>query len=64
MPEEPDRHVTPHFTVYIDRELWREFGQVVGDRKRSDVVRDMIAAFLKRPGAKIPRRKDYESPQA
>jgi hypothetical protein len=22
----------------------------------------MIAAFLKRPGAKMPRRKDYEPP--
>jgi metal-responsive CopG/Arc/MetJ family transcriptional regulator len=62
MPEDrsKDRH-KPRATIAGIEDVWDEFGQVVGDKNRSEVVRQMIAAFLKRPGVRMPRRKDYES---
>ena len=41
---------------------WEELGRLVGDGNRSKVVRQLVRAFLKRPGVKMPRRKDYEKP--
>lgn len=47
--------------VGFDDADWEELGQVVGgDPERGDVIRRLVTAFLKRPGAKMPRRKDYE----
>lgn len=64
MPDEPDRHLVPKHTIRAERELWDEFGEVVrrNNESRSDVITRMIGAFLKRPGVKMPRRKDYETP--
>ncbi len=59
MPE--DRHKAPRHTVEDGYGLWEELGRVVGEKNRSKVTRELWAAFLKRPGARIPRRKDYES---
>jgi hypothetical protein len=65
MPDEGDRHLVPKHTIRTEQDLWDEFGEIVrrkGD-SRSDVISQMIAAFLKRPGVKIPRRSDYEPPK-
>ncbi|GAA0493798.1 hypothetical protein Ade02nite_21120 [Paractinoplanes deccanensis] len=43
-----------------DDGLWTELGQVVGDNRRSEVTRQLWAAFLKRPKSPMPRRRDYE----
>jgi hypothetical protein len=63
MPQDrsKDRH-KPRATIAGAEDLWRELGEVVGDGNRSKVVRQMIAAFLRKPGVKIPRRSDYEPP--
>lgn len=64
MPEpSPDRHLLPKHSIRVDDDLWDELGKVVGEKRRSEVTRMLWAAFLKRPGAKIPRRKDYEPPE-
>ncbi|HEY6115952.1 MAG TPA: hypothetical protein VI172_08340 [Candidatus Dormibacteraeota bacterium] len=57
-----DRH-KPRATIASadDDGLWTELGQVVGENRRSEVTRQLWAAFLKRPGVKIPRRRDYET---
>lgn len=41
---------------------WDEFGEILAGSPddRSVVLRRMVAAFLKRPKVKIPRRADYE----
>lgn len=61
MPQDrsKDRH-KPRATIADMEDEWRELGEVVGDGNRSEVVRQLVRAFLKRPGAKIPRRSDYE----
>ena len=58
MPNQPR---TPTVTVRLDRdypgmteELEYEASQL--DRNRSDVVRDLVAWWLRKPGAKMPPR--------
>jgi|GEM_PF-1960905 len=51
-----DRHATARHIISVEAELWDEFGTVVGARNRSAVIRDLLAAFLGKPGAKMPRR--------
>lgn len=46
----------------MEDDLWDELGDRIGKRERSELFRRFAAAFLKRPGAKIPRLKDYEPP--
>jgi hypothetical protein len=58
-----DRHKPRVSIASADEDgLWAELGKVVGDNNRSEVTRQLWAAFLKRPGVKIPRRADYEPP--
>jgi hypothetical protein len=57
-----DRH-KPRATIAGAEDLWKELGEVVGDKNRSEVTRRLWAAFLKRPGARIPRLKDYQPPE-
>lgn len=61
-----DRHRHKRYTIDLgdDGELWDEIGREIGSEERAKIWRRFAAAFLKRPGAKIPRRKDYESPEA
>ena len=56
-----DRH-KPRATIADMSDEWEELGRLVGDGNRSKVVRQLVRAFLKRPGVKMPRRKDYEKP--
>lgn len=58
-----DRHKKRATIASADEHgLWTELGQVVGDNERSEVTRQLWAAFLKRPGARMPKRSNYERP--
>lgn len=48
------RH-TPHRPIRVEDDLWDLFGELVGDRNRSETVRRFIAWYVGKPGAKIPR---------
>lgn len=58
-----DRH-SHRVSIGVPKPDWLELETILEghDDDRSELVRKMIAAFLKRPGAKIPRRSDYEPP--
>jgi hypothetical protein len=56
-----DRHAWHRHFVGFDDSDWEDFGELVGgDPERGDAIRQFVRALLKRPGAKMPRRKDYE----
>ena len=56
MPEpEPDSY-TKHRPIRVDDSLWDAVGAVVGARKRSALVRDLLRWWLRMPGAKLPPR--------
>lgn len=61
MPEEPDRHLIPKHTIRMEQDLWDELGEATGRKEisRSELFRQVAAALLSRPGAKMPRRRDY-----
>jgi hypothetical protein len=58
------RHKRYSFDLGDDGDLWDEIGQKIGSRERAKLWRKFALAFLKRPGAKIPRLKDYEPPKS
>lgn len=47
---------TPMRPVRIDDGLWKAFGEAVGERNRSRVLREFIAWYCRVPGAKLPQR--------
>jgi hypothetical protein len=49
-----DTH-TKHRPIRVDAELWTAFGQLVGDRNRSAVIREFIRWYVGERGAKLPR---------
>lgn len=51
---------TPARPVRIPDEDWDDFGELVGERERSRVIRDFIAWYLRRPKAKLPPRPSTE----
>jgi hypothetical protein len=51
-----DRHVKLRRLITVGGDLWTAFGQAVGDNKRSEVIRQFIAWYLRQPGAKLPER--------
>lgn len=53
--EKKDRH---RFRVAISlpEPLWLRLGKLVGDRNRSEVIRSLVAWYLREPGAKLPER--------
>jgi hypothetical protein len=40
----------------MEDELWEPFGAAVGMRERAEVIRQFVAWYLRRPGAKLPVR--------
>lgn len=50
-----DSH-TRHRPIRIDGELWAAFGKLVGERNRSEVIRDFIRWYVGERGAKLPER--------
>jgi hypothetical protein len=51
----PETH-TPHRMVRISDAHWSRFGQLVGVRERSRVIKEFVAWYVGEPGAKLPRR--------
>jgi hypothetical protein len=47
---------TPLRPVRVEGALWNLFGEVVGTRKRSGVIREFIRWYLREPGATMPDR--------
>lgn len=37
---------------------WVELGELVGDRQRSEVIRELVSWYLRKPGAKQPKRPE------
>lgn len=52
-----DTHTTNR-VIRIPDEDWEGLGEVVGDRQRAETVRQLIRWYLRRPGAKLPRRPE------
>lgn len=46
----------PHRPIRIEPELWDPFGALVGDRARAEVIRQFVAWYIRKPGAKLPER--------
>ncbi|MFD8234013.1 hypothetical protein ACFV20_19295 [Streptomyces sp. NPDC059696] len=56
MPNQPK---TPISRFRIDADEWQAFGEAVPqDTDRSAVLRDFVAWYLRRPGARMPKRPD------
>ncbi|MET0415809.1 MAG: hypothetical protein ABW022_07290 [Actinoplanes sp.] len=52
------KHKTDRALFTIDGKLWEDFGKLVGNR--SEVLRQFIAWYVGKPGAKMPRRPKPE----
>lgn len=53
MPNAPH---TPRQTVRVDSDLWARFGALVGQRERSNLIRQFIRWYLREPGVTLPKR--------
>lgn len=51
-----DRHTTPRRIVSIPDDVWEEFGQHVGERERSETIRELLKWWMRRPGVRMPKR--------
>lgn len=59
MPNQPK---TPISRFRIDADEWQAFGGAVPqDTDRSAVLREFVAWYLRRPGAKLPKRPEQAS---
>lgn len=52
-----DTHTTNR-VVRVPDDDWQAFGEAVGERERSRVLREFIAWYLRRPKAALPKRPD------
>jgi hypothetical protein len=50
------RRITPRRQIALAGDLWDRLGDLVGDRNRSEVIRSLVAWYLREPGAKLPER--------
>lgn len=55
---------TPLRPVRVEDELWAAFGRLVGERKRSQVIRDFIRWYVGERGVKAPERPTAAQRQA
>lgn len=46
--------------IRIPPEDWKDFGVLVGDRERSQLIREFVAWYLRRPKAALPKRPTEE----
>lgn len=53
---EEDRHVQPRRLITMGEDLWGPLGSLVGPTKRSQVIRELVAWYVRKPGAKLPER--------
>jgi len=55
------RH-TPTVPIRVDPDLWDQFGAAVGNRNRSEVLRQFMRWTVRQPGAKLPARPPAHDP--
>lgn len=55
MPSSPK---TPHRSVRISDEDWKHLAERAPSGDRAAVIKDLIAWYLRRSGAKLPTRPD------
>ncbi|MET0416028.1 MAG: hypothetical protein ABW022_08410 [Actinoplanes sp.] len=55
-PNPNRRRITTRRQVALSDALWDRLGSLVGDRGRSEVIRALVAWYLREPGAKLPER--------
>lgn len=60
-PQDTTNH-RPQRPIRVEKELWDPFGAAVGDRRRSEVLREFIRWYLREPGAKLPDRPPRRPP--
>jgi hypothetical protein len=51
-----ERRKTVRRQIALADALWERLGRLVGDRGRSEVIRALVAWYLREPGAKLPER--------
>jgi hypothetical protein len=51
-----ERRQTPRRQIALATPLWDRLGRLVGDRGRSEIIRALVAWYLREPGAKLPER--------
>ncbi|MFF6847072.1 hypothetical protein [Streptomyces antimycoticus] len=54
-----DTHTTNRVVRVPDAD-WEELGTLVGERHRSQLIREFIAWYLRRPKATLPKRPAVE----
>lgn len=59
MSRTKDTHTTNR-AVRIPDDEWADLGTVAGARNRTQVIRDLVRWYLRRPGAKLPERPPRE----
>jgi hypothetical protein len=55
-PNPNRRRKTVRRQIALADPLWDRLGLLVGDRGRSEVIRSLVAWYLREPGAKLPER--------
>lgn len=56
MPDETkDRHAF-RVAVSVPKRYWERLGLLVGTKRRSEIIRALLAWYLREPGAKLPER--------
>ncbi|MFG3228138.1 hypothetical protein ACGF07_25600 [Kitasatospora sp. NPDC048194] len=50
-----DSHTTNR-VVRIGDDDWKDLGERAGERNRAEIIRALVAWYLRRPGAKLPER--------
>lgn len=53
----PELH-TPVRSIRMDEERWARLGGEAGPRGRSALINDLVAWYLREPGAKQPKRPE------
>lgn len=51
---------TTNRVVRVPDADWEEFGKLVGERNRSQVLREFVSWYLRRPKATLPKRPDAD----
>jgi len=51
-----DRHQTDRHAISVSGRLWQQFGDLVGPRQRSAVIRDLIRRYV--AGEPMPLRPE------
>jgi hypothetical protein len=58
----PNAPRTQHRSVRIDDADWADLKERAPDGDRSAVIKELLAWYLRRPGAKLPTRPDVPAP--